>query len=290
MTGFAQRRRAWTRAVGGSVLLCAVALVSGCSTPAQRIDAIATEAGMTREVVRGKAFEHVVYRNGRPATGRTLHVYIEGDGRPYLDRWTASPDPTPRRPLMLQLMALDTEAALYIGRPCYFGLATNSPCTPLDWTLQRFGPEVVASMASVIRSAVVAAQAPELRLFGHSGGGTLAVLLARELPEVTQVVTLAGNLDPAAWAALHGYSPLTGSLDPLQGGPLPATTTQLHLGGERDRNVPPALMAQAARTLGAAEGVRIMAGADHACCWRQVWPQVLAGDPAVLALPQAAGL
>ena len=40
-------------------------------------------------------------------------------------------------------MALDSEAAVYVGRPCYFGLATTAPCTTLDWTLNRFSQGAV---------------------------------------------------------------------------------------------------------------------------------------------------
>ena len=85
----------------------AVIAASGCASAPEHAAAIAREAGFTRTVVRGAPFEHVVFvanRHGEPQNG-ALHVYIEGDGRPYLDRWTAAADPTPRNPLMLRLMA-----------------------------------------------------------------------------------------------------------------------------------------------------------------------------------------
>ncbi|CAL1241117.1 protein of unknown function [Candidatus Methylocalor cossyra] len=43
----------------------------------------------------------------------TLHVYLEGDGRPWQTRWHIAEDPTPREPVMLRLMARDHQAALY---------------------------------------------------------------------------------------------------------------------------------------------------------------------------------
>ena len=48
------------------------------------------------------------------APAGALHVYIEGDGTPYVARHDFAADPTPRNPLMLRLMTLDpalTEAA-----------------------------------------------------------------------------------------------------------------------------------------------------------------------------------
>lgn len=255
------------------LLLVLVLSLAGCATPAQRVDAIAAAAGFSRTVVRGAGFEHVVYANDRPV-GAAVHVYIEGDGRAYLDRWTAAPDPTPHRPLMLELMKSDPARAVYVGRPCYFGLAADAPCTPLDWTLRRFSAPVVDSMASAVMAA--AAGAPSIEIYGHSGGGTLAVLLARRLSGVTRVVTLAGNLDPVAWNRLHGYTAFTDFVDPLADGPLPARVSQVHAVGARDRNVPPSLVEAAAHTLGATD-VRVIAGADHTCCWERTWPALRDG-------------
>jgi hypothetical protein len=257
------------------VVLC-LGLLAGCSSAPQRIDEQARLLGFTRSVLQGGAFAHVVYRKAAHASGGSLHVYIEGDGNPYLQRGIVAADPTPRRPVMLQLMALDSEAAVYVGRPCYFGLATTAPCTTLDWTLNRFSQDAVDSMAQVIERLRAAGGHGTVELFGHSGGGAMAVLIARRLHDATRVVTLAGNLDIAAWTELHGYSPLLGSLNPVSEGPLPERVAQLHLAGELDRNVPPELIADAAHRLGAA-GIRILAGVEHACCWEGEWPGVVAG-------------
>jgi pimeloyl-ACP methyl ester carboxylesterase len=177
---------------------------------------------------------------------------------------------------MLRLMVLDPLPVLYLGRPCYFGLALDPPCSPLDWTLGRFGPRIVDSMVAVIEQS--AGNADAIELFGHSGGGALAVLLARRLEKVTRVVTLAGNLDPDAWAALHGYTPMRDSEKPLDGGPLRKDLTQVHYAGALDRNVPPELLKSAVPKLGSGRLV-VVAGADHTCCWSDVWPAVLAGLP-----------
>jgi pimeloyl-ACP methyl ester carboxylesterase len=259
------------------VLACGAALagIGACASPAARLDAQAQHSGFSREEMRGTAYRHVVYAVGRADGGRTLDVYIEGDGTPYLTRRTVSPDPTPRRPVMLRLMGRGSRPALYVGRPCYGGLANDPPCTPLDWTLGRFSEPIVDSMAAVIERAGVQLGATTVNLFGHSGGGTLALLLARRVPGVRCVVTLAGNLDPDAWTDLHGYSRLAGSLNPAVLGPLPAQTRQRHYVGDRDRVTPPDLVRRAARRLGA-EAV-VLAGVSHTRGWEKQWPAIVAG-------------
>lgn len=235
---------------------------------------MAEESGFERTVLPGTAFDHVVYAGMERPAEEVLNVYIEGDGSPYLDRWTVAPDPTPRHPVMLQLMSLDPGPAVYVGRPCYFGLASSRGCSPSCWTTGRFGEPVVESMAAVIDRLKSEGGYSRLRLLAHSGGGAIAVLLARRMPDVEAVVTLAGNLDPAAWTALHGYSPLSASLDPTQGGPLPAEVRQLHYAGEQDENIPPRLIREALPRLGGAH-LHVLPGVAHRCCWEPAWPAVL---------------
>lgn len=263
-----------------SVIATVVFLGSGCATRFTKVENFAAEHGFQSEVVRGDPFVHRVYRRpGSAENGVSLNVYIEGDGTPYSTRWDVALDPTPSNPVMLKLMALDPGPAVYVGRPCYFDTRHEPPCHPYYWTLGRFSPEVVASLAVVIRSEASRTAARELRIFGHSGGGALAVLVTRVLDdlEITDVVTLAGNLDHAEWTQLHGFTPLSGSLNPVDGGPLAESTQQKHLYGELDRNIPPSLMKKAAEDdLGGLWGVA--PGVQHTCCWEAVWPALLAGQ------------
>jgi predicted alpha/beta hydrolase family esterase len=252
--------------------LCAACVV----TPADRVDGMAADYGFARETVRGVRFEHVIYRRTAADVDGPLHVYIEGDGSPYLDETTIARDATPRTPVMLELMALDGAPSLYVGRPCYFGLQAADGCTPVYWTVGRFNEEVVASMAAVIDRFRRARSADGLVLVGHSGGAALAVLLAQRLANVDAVVTVAGNLDTAAWTALHGYSPLDLSLNPSDR-PLTAVPLVLHLAGAEDDVVPAALIAAAAQKIGGR--VRVVPQMGHTCCWARAWPPVLDGVP-----------
>ena len=264
----APRRRVAALVLGFSVLL------QGCATPTERAVAFADSHRLRRVVVLGTEFRHVVFLNADRGSRSTLHVYLEGDGSPYLDRWTIAPDPTPRNPLMLHLMALDARPSAYVGRPCYFGLAADPSCSPFDWTLGRFSERVVASIARAVGDLKEEGRYESIEIYGHSGGGALAVLVAARVPGVARVVTLAGNLDPDAWATLHGYTPLTGSMSPVRQGALPTRVTQLHVAAEQDRVVPPWMVQRAAKQLGSMEVV-VLPGVKHDCCWESSWPDLL---------------
>ena len=112
--------------VWGCVVLVA------CSTPAKRLDDKATHLGLVRELWQGTDFVHVIYRN--QFMGSLLHVYLDGDGTPWLRRTLVAADPTPRNPLVLELMAQDPNPAIYLGRPCYHGQSASSVCSSEWWT------------------------------------------------------------------------------------------------------------------------------------------------------------
>jgi pimeloyl-ACP methyl ester carboxylesterase len=263
-----------------SLTLClaaSLAYLSGCASATQRADAIAQLSRFRKQIVQGAPFRHVVYRNSAVGTGAVLHVYIEGDGTPVMQGDIIAADPTPHDPLMLRLMSEDSAPSLYLGRPCYFGLHADLGCSPADWTFHRFSPDVLDSMEAVLRAEITRTGATRVDLFGHSGGGTIAVLLGERVDSVVRVVTIGPTLDVSAWCKLHGYSPLIGSLNPVG---LPARRSGLdilHLVGARDTNTPPSFVEAAAARRG--ERVEVIADADHHCCWQATWHGVLDAEP-----------
>ncbi|WP_206617933.1 alpha/beta fold hydrolase [Hahella sp. KA22] len=212
-----------------------------------------------------------------------LIVVIEGDGLPWSRPWRISSDPTSPDPLMFDWYRQWPGEALYIGRPCYFGARSGrvppapwdrenppeaQPCFAYWYTHGRYSEAVVAAMAQALR--MKAGDRP-LLLLGHSGGGTLAMLLAAQMSNVAAVMTLSGNLDVGAWTSEHNFSRLTGSLDPAVMPPLNRDVRQWHWGASEDRTVKPewiereATRQQATFQLGPA--------AKHSD-WRLYWPQI----------------
>jgi pimeloyl-ACP methyl ester carboxylesterase len=225
---------------------------------------------MGREIVAGTAFQHVLFtRAGHPAG--TLHVYLDGDGTPWRP-WGPATDPTPRNPLVLRLMALDPAPTLYLGRPCYLGLAETPPCSSVLWTGERYSEAVVSSMEAALRRFLEGTEFDRLVWVGYSGGGTLAALLAPRFDHTTDLITVAANLDIDAWTDLHGYSRLTGSLNPARQPPLPAWIRQRHYVGGNDRVVPEKIIAGGSIDPGA---VIVIPAYDHTCCWEEIWPALL---------------
>jgi len=249
-------------------------LLAGCATPAERFERRATDLGFEAISLQGNGFRHRAYAAGARQDSDTLHVYVEHDGTPWLESTRVSDDPTPRTPFALELMSRDEGARLLLGRPCYFGTATDPGCGPLLWTHRRYAPEVVASMVAALRSFLSAHPHRRIVLVGYSGGGTIAWLMAAQLPETVGVVTIAANLDTDYWASLHGYSPMVGSLNPALLPALPSAIAQLHYAGGRDRRVPPDVTASF-RVRHPEARVVVLDDFDHECCWMARWPQLL---------------
>ena len=239
------------------------------------MDERAVDLGYRKLVVQGDGYSHVAYiKQCRTTANTALHVYLEGDGTPWLRKGLAAADPTPRTPLMLEMMALDPASAVYLGRPCYHGLNKAAACTPEVWTDGRYSEAVVLSMSAALD--ILSADYPALVLLGYSGGGTLAMLLAERQPKTEAVITVAANLDTGRWTALHKQHPLSGSLNPANRPPLSSRIRQVHNAGGRDDNVPPELIRDAvAQQQGAT--FKVFTKQDHHCCWREVWPEILGG-------------
>jgi dienelactone hydrolase len=257
-----------------AVLLMSLAM-SACSSTGERLDDIAQKAGLSRSIVEGEGFQHVVYAN-QASVDAELIVFLDGDGRPWTsDGQEPSSDPTTRRPIALELLARTNAPATYVSRPCYQQLM-NANCAPRLWTQARYSEEVVASIAAAIHEIATARSVSRIALVGYSGGGTLAVLVAERLEDVESVITLAANLDIEAWAKHHGYLRLTESLNPAQSN-RSHPWREMHFQGERDTNVP-AKTTDAYFARYPAARRETLDGFDHACCWVHAWPSLLARD------------
>lgn len=255
------------------LICCLPLLLAGCAAPAVRFDETARAMGLQRSQVEGAGFDLSVFAvPGRPADGE-LHVYFDGDGTPWLHGSWPAADPTPRDPLVLEMMRRDP-GSLYLSRPCYDGMGPRARCTPALWTRARYGETVAASMAAALRRLLKTHHARRVVLIGYSGGGVLAMLVAARVAAVDRVITVAANLDVAAWTALHHYLPLDESLDPATLPPLPARIRQVHYAGGRDRNVPPDTVRGVIERQTDAR-LRVIRRYEHGCCWAQNWTELL---------------
>ncbi|PLW68637.1 alpha/beta hydrolase family protein [Pseudohalioglobus lutimaris] len=263
--------------LGGRALALLLTLLSAAcgQNPTHEAMALAAGADAHTGYITGTTFSHLLVTRIPDGDVEQLSVYLGGDGRAFIRPGQVSLDPTPRHHLGLNLMLADPGPAAYIGRPCYYSAAGSTPCEPSLWTTSRYSREVRDSIAAVV--ADLAGQHPEaaIRLIGFSGGGTLAMLVAAVSPAVVEVVTLAAPLDTQRWTELHGYSPLTGSLNPADQHHWRPGLRQSHYFGEHDKNVPAALASGFIRRL-QATGLPVtshtVSGFDHSCCWLQAWP------------------
>lgn len=257
------------------LLLMVVLLLGGCAGSTARFEALRDSIGLQQQVVTADGFRLLLLERSLSASyGKVARVYIEGDGRP----WVAggdlvAADPTPRKPLALELMAQDANAVLYLGRPCYFIGADEAPCAPRFWTSHRYSSRVVSAMAGALRDWLKRRPSVQaLSLVGYSGGGVLALLIGEEVPAVREVIAVATPLDHARWTSGHAYSPLTGSLNVASRRSWRADVRRLVVFGGADENVPYSMMKDA---LPPAAEVLLLPGVSHECCGDLGWQHVL---------------
>lgn len=258
------------------VFLVVGALLSACAAQ-RKVDDLALSYGFERTIIHSGQFNHLVYSaNTANPDDSVLHVYLEGDGSPWIRPSIFALDPTGSEPLALQLMALDTQPSVYIGRPCYHGFYQDKNCTPLLWTHARYAQPVVDSMAVVLQKILEQRRASDVYLIGYSGGGVLAMLLAEKLTRVRKVITIAANLDIAAWTQQHDFSPLRTSLNPATRLARYRRLPQHHLAGRQDENVNVAMIERFAHLQDSAQvKLSIFDEFDHKCCWVREWPRLL---------------
>lgn len=276
-----------------SIVFLAAGLAACATTafvPRQRLaEVLAVDAGWTRRLVAAGEFDLVTYASPTRADGALLVVYIEGDGLAFLGPRQVSSDPTPLRPVALELALRDPHAAAYVARPCqYVGAASGSGrnCTPAYWTARRYAPAAVASVSAAIDRLKREAGASSLVLAGYSGGGALAVLIAAARSDVAGIVTVGANLDLAVWVEGQGLTPLAGSLDPADAARRVQHIPQVHFLGVNDSVVPPAVArAYVARMTDTSRTSLIeMPGFDHECCWVAEWRHLVA-RPEIASIP-----
>ncbi len=249
-------------------------LLVGCTTQTVKLEQQASAHGFIGQQLIANDFLLTVFKNKPTCNNNKLHVYIAGDGNPWLQHRQVAFNPTPNHLLVLDLMSQDTTSSLYLGRPCYHGQHQSKQCHPLLWTHWRYSSTVVDTMVVALQQVLEPHPACAVSLVGYSGGGTLAMLIAARLPNTRRVITVSGNLDVEAWAQYHDYSPLIGSLNPATEPALSSTISQIHLIGNADDNIPADIVLPFLKSQTNSDILQFPK-ADHDCCWIEIWPDIL---------------
>jgi len=195
---------------------------------------IGSAQGLSAKIYPTKNFQIFTLQK---ITNRTqpLHVYIEGDGRAFINRNLVSSNPTPTSFFLINLIKEDAaKNILYIARPCqYVDLAIDKKCEEKFWTTARFSAQVIDSIDEVLENFAEY----KLELIGYSGGGAVAEYIAERRKNIISFRTIAGNLDHQKFTEIHHVSKLDQSLTNQNLQAL-AAIPQIHFVGEKDKIIP----------------------------------------------------
>ncbi len=238
---------------------------------------VAESGDLSKFYVKTGKFELAGYQRFSRPGNPVVSIYIEGDGLAFLSANVASRDPSPRDPVSLRLAARDPAANVaYLARPCqYVNAKFQSSCHYTYWTKARFAPEVVQEMNTAVDAIKRASGAGEIRLYGYSGGGVLAAILAGMRTDVLSLATFASPLDHAVWTKSKGFTPLSSSVNAIDRLGNSVRVAQTHFIGKDDDVVPVGAVSsyvEAVRRAGGKADLLVLDGVDHRCCWADRWP------------------
>jgi pimeloyl-ACP methyl ester carboxylesterase len=147
-----------------------------------------------------------------------MTIYIEGDGASWLLKTIPPRNPTPSQSLAAAMAAEDqNQLVMYLARPCQFiDVRTVKECDESMWTDGRFSVQIIELFHQAIDQILLEVPFMRLNLVGHSGGGTLATLIAAQRSDVNCLVTMASPLDITAWTRSLSIAPLTRSKNPAE--------------------------------------------------------------------------
>ena len=251
--------------------------VSGCAymTPDERrlhAQQIVKQAGWVGESIETSPFDLQVFKPATLVSASHLTIYIEGDGLAWISRTQPSQNPTPQRPIGLELALADSsDSVVYLARPCQY--LSNFHCQISVWTSARFSQQVIHSMNHAIDQLKQQHKTDHLTLVGFSGGGTIAALIAAQRSDVVKLITVASPLDHRHWTELMGISDLEDSLNPVDVVDKLIHVPQVHWVGEKDRVVPKAVADQFISRFpaNAKPKLILVPEYDHSCCWPESW-------------------
>ena len=268
--------------ITGNPLLVPVllVLVVSCSGP----DTVRTQAVQTgfHEQTLDTGIFNIFSMQRVRQTGGEVTIYIEGDGKAFINRGRVSNNPTPDNPLGLKLALVDnSNNVIYLARPCQFvKLSQESRCLPVYWTVKRAAPEIIEAMDRAINNLKMTYGFDHIRLVGYSGGATVAAVLAATRSDITDLRTVAGNLDIDRFVRVHDVTPLTGSVNPTAYAAKLVSIPQLHFLGANDSVITPDIFIGYTSALKQAGpsvsclSLKTVTGMSHNGSWEAIWPDL----------------
>ena len=241
--------------------------------------ALAGDGRLTRGSLDAGQFSLTIFYRGLDHQTDILAVYIEGDGYAWQQKEVLSTDPTPVDPVALKLTAKDpSPAVLYIARPCqYLSPEELKACSPKYWSTHRYAEEIIHSVNEAVDWGIRKSGASKINLYGYSGGGAVAALVASRRTDVNRLITVAANLDHVLWTRLHGVSPLSDSLNPADATFKLKDIPQVHFAGSEDKIVPLSILESYRGRFKENTKItlEVIPGFDHHCCWEDSWLDLL---------------
>lgn len=261
-------------------LLFLSVMLTACGSRLDDARNLTNAKGWTGRIISAGIFDLQTWRPRTFTPGQPLVVYIEGDGLAFLSATRVSDDPTPKDPLALKLALRDPRPnVVYIARPCQFVTGQNRRnCSYAYWTFARYNETVIASADSAISTLKAEAKASGVMLYGYSGGGAVAALLAARRPDVTRLTTIAGVLDHTRWTTMDKMTPLDASLNPTDVVAALEKIPQIHYSGADDTVVPTAVARSYLARFRTPPPLVVLPGVDHDCCWVNYWSGLLAKE------------
>jgi pimeloyl-ACP methyl ester carboxylesterase len=260
------------------LLLFACSSTPPASERIKLAEQLANSAKFEKVIISTNAFELTSFRKTSQRVDGQLVIYLEGDGYAWKSGSLPSENPTPHNPVALSLAIQDPRPLVaYLARPCQFSELPSRGCIESAWTNARFSESVVDSTNEAIEALKRYYGAKELVLIGYSGGGAVATLVAAKRNDVKLVVTVAGNLDTAAWVNYFRLAPLNGSLNPADKVQQLRHIKQVHFIGGNDLVMPKAITQSYLNKLPSSSSAQLIEIKDygHVCCWQKNWPSLL---------------
>ncbi|MBX2808681.1 MAG: alpha/beta hydrolase [Cellvibrionaceae bacterium] len=254
-------------------LFSAAMQLSYCVSAVARLDKTARQSGLTPLIFSNNLIPLKGYINHLSSPLGTVYIYLEGDGKPW-ERYRPAQNPNTRQPTSLPLMLSTKRDALYLFRPCYGWQVMPDRCEPSMWTSARYSQKVVDLLDGAINQHKAQYETKRYIIVGHSGGATLALLLASTRPDVSAVISVAGNLDHRAWTHYFNYLPLSASLALPPRHTFPYQQQHWYLVGEADTVVPAAIQLKAIESH-EHNFIKRYSDYGHQCCWQIIWPAVI---------------